>query len=151
MSVSLLDVNVLIALFDPSHVNHEAAHRWFARNRRKGWATCPMTTNGCVRVLSHPNYYGSRASPPEIIGLLRTFCAGEHHEFWADSVSLVDESLFRSAAIAGHNHLTDVYLLGLAVARHGKLATFDRRISIKAIVGAGQSNLEVIEAVMSDV
>lgn len=66
------------------------------------------------------------------------------------AVSLVDESLFRSAAIAGHNHLTDVYLLGLAVARHGKLATFDRRISIKAIVGAGQSNLEVIEAVMSD-
>jgi uncharacterized protein len=147
MSVSLLDVNVLVALFDPSHVHHEAAHRWVARNRRKGWGTCPLTINGCVRVLSHPSYSGPRASPPEIIGLLRTFCAGEHHEFWADSVSLADERLFRSAAIASHNQLTDLYLLGLAVARHGKLATFDRGISIKAIMGAAQSNLEVIEAV----
>jgi uncharacterized protein len=147
MSVSLLDVNVLVALFDPSHVHHEPAHRWFARNRSKGWATCPLTENGCVRVLSHPGYYTSRASGPEIIGLLRTFCAAEHREFWPDSVSLANEKLFRPASIISHNQLTDLYLLGLAVAKHGKLATFDRGISIKPVVGAAPSNLEVIDVV----
>lgn len=43
MSIALLDVNVLVALFDPAHPNHEDAHRWFGRNRKRGWATCPMT------------------------------------------------------------------------------------------------------------
>lgn len=145
MSVSLLDVNVLVALFDPSHVHHEPAHKWLARNQRKGWATCPLTENGCVRVLSHPSYYGSRVSTLEMIGLLRTFCAGEHHEFWPDSVSVTDERLFRSAAIVSHNQLTDLYLLGLAVAKHGKLATFDRGISIKGIAGSTPANLDVID------
>ena len=80
-----------------------------------------------------------------MIGLLRTFCAGEHHEFWPDSVSVADEKLFRSAAIVSHNQLTDLYLLGLAVAKHGKLATFDRGISMKGIAGATPANLDVID------
>ena len=28
--IFLLDVNVLIALIDPTHVGHEAVHKWFA-------------------------------------------------------------------------------------------------------------------------
>ena len=31
--VALLDVNVLVALFDPDHVHHELAHDWFADHR----------------------------------------------------------------------------------------------------------------------
>jgi toxin-antitoxin system PIN domain toxin len=146
MSVSLLDVNVLVALFDPSHVHHDPAHQWFSRNRRKGWATCPLTENGCARVLSHPAYPGSRASTAEIVSLLRTFCASGHHEFWPDSVTLGDQTLFRPAAALSHNHLTDIYLLGLAVAKHGKLVTFDRGISIKTIIGSAPSNLDVIDS-----
>ena len=73
------------------------------------------------------------------------FCRSGHHEFWADSVSVVDEKAFRSAAIAGHGHLTDLYLVGLAAAKHGKLVTFDRSISIIPVIGATKSNLEVIE------
>lgn len=144
MSVSLLDVNVLIALFDPAHVHHEPAHRWFARNQKHGWATCPHTLNGCIRVLSNPAYPSVDASPPEVITHLRMFCADSHHEFWPDFVSLLDESLFQEHAITGHRMLTDVYLLGLAVRRHGRLATFDGAIPLRAVRDASPRHLELI-------
>jgi predicted nucleic acid-binding protein len=48
---ALFDVNVLIALFDPAHVHHESAHAWWKANQSSGWATCPLTENGFVRVL----------------------------------------------------------------------------------------------------
>ena len=51
---SLLDVNVLIALFDPDHTLHEPAARWFESNARDGWASCPLTQNGFVRVVLSP-------------------------------------------------------------------------------------------------
>jgi predicted nucleic acid-binding protein len=71
-------------------------------------------------------------------------CAGPGHEFWGDSVSLLDESLFRPQAITGHRQITDIYLLGLAVRHGGRLATFDRSIPVKAVVGAGSAHLELI-------
>jgi len=145
MSVALLDVNVLVALFDPAHQNHEDAHRWFARNRRHGWATCPITINGCVRVLSNPAYPTVEAAPAEVIRRLRSFCVSTDHHFWADSVSLTDESLFAPTMIGGHQKITDAYLLGLAVRNHGKLATFDRSIPTKAVRAARPGNLVVIE------
>ena len=147
MSIALLDVNVLVALHDPSHPNHEDAHRWFGRNRKRGWATCPITVNGCVRVLSNPAYPTVAATPAEAASRLRILCAGPDHEFWSDSVSLLDESLFRLQAITGHQQITDIYLLGLAVRHSGKLATFDRSIPLKAVVGAGPDRLELIGSV----
>ena len=147
MSRALLDVNVLVALHDPAHPNHEDAHRWFGRNRKRGWATCPITVNGCVRVLSNPAYPTVAATPAEAASRLRILCAGPDHEFWSDSVSLLDESLFRLQAITGHQQITDIYLLGLAVRHSGKLATFDRSIPLKAVVGAGPDRLELIGSV----
>jgi toxin-antitoxin system PIN domain toxin len=147
MSTALLDVNVLVALHDPAHPNHEDAHRWFGRNRKRGWATCPITVNGCVRVLSNPAYPSVTATPAETASRLRVLCAGPGHEFWSDSVSLLDESLFRLQAIAGHRQITDIYLLGLAVRHGGRLATFDRSIPLKAVVGAGAAHLERIGSV----
>jgi toxin-antitoxin system PIN domain toxin len=144
MSIALLDVNVLIALFDPSHPNHEDAHRWFGRNRKRGWATCPVTINGCIRVLSNPAYPTVETTPAEVASRLRVLCAGADHQFWADSVSLLDESLFRPEAIAGHRQITDIYLLGLAVRRNGRLTTFDRSITGKAVVGASPDHLDLI-------
>lgn len=145
MSVSLLDVNVLIALFDPSHVHHERAHRWFARNRNHGWATCPLTLNGCVRILSNPAYPTVAATAAEVIGRLRAFCSNPHHEFWADSVSLLDEALFRPQLIPGHQAVTDIYLLGLAVRRHGRLATFDGAIPWRSVADATARHLALID------
>lgn len=147
MSIALLDVNVLVALFDPAHGNHEDAHRWFGRNRKHGWATCPITMNSFIRVLSNPAYPTVKATPDEVAGRLRSFCATTDHHFWEDSVSLLDESLFRPSMIGGYQKITDAYLLGLAVRNHGKLATFDRSIPLKAVHGNGAGNLVLIGSV----
>jgi toxin-antitoxin system PIN domain toxin len=144
--VHLLDVNLLVALFDPAHVHHEPAHDWFADHRKHGFATCALTENGFVRVLSNPGYGGVPARPVDLLVLLRKFCAGGDHQFWADTVSLRDERLFDLAFIRGHRQLTDVYLLGLAKTMHGCLATFDRTIPLKAVAGATPGHLAVIAA-----
>ena len=144
MRPALLDVNVLVALFDPAHLNHEDAHRWFARHRTRGWATCPLTVNGCVRVLSNPAYPTIEATPGEVISRLRVLCAATDHTFWDDSVSLLDDSLFQAQMVGGHQKITDIYLVGLAVRRGGRLATFDQSIPLKAVVGAEASHLELL-------
>ena len=144
MSVSLLDVNVLLALFDPAHVNHDEAHDWFGANRRRGWATCPITINGFVRVLSNPGYPTPVGTAGAALSMIRTLCESAGHEFWADDVSLLDRELFRAEAIAGHQKITDIYLLGLAVRRQGKLITFDRSIGLKAVNGAQSGHLRVL-------
>ncbi len=144
MRVTLLDVNVLVALFDPAHVSHEAAHRWFGRNHRHGWATCPTTINGCIRVLSNPAYPTVQTTPAEVAGRLRSLCSTTDHHFWEDSVSLLDGTLFRPSSIAGHQLITDAYLLGLAVRNHGRLATFDRHIPLQAVPAAVPGNVVLI-------
>jgi toxin-antitoxin system PIN domain toxin len=148
MSVALLDVNVLIALFDPAHPNHDEAHFWFGRHRRRGWASCPVTINGCVRVLSNPAYPTVDATPAEVLSRLSVLCASSDHHFWSDSVSLLESALFRPKMITGHQKVTDVYLLGLAVRHDGRLATFDRSIALNAVVGAEAQHLEQINSVM---
>ncbi len=144
--VALLDVNVLVALFDPDHVHHEAAHDWFAGNRESGWATCPLTENGLIRILSNPAYSGAHESPGAVVVRLRTFCESAGHTFWVDEVSLRDVRLFRSTGPATHGKVTDLYLLGLAISKGGRLATFDRAIPVAAVVGAERGHLEVIPA-----
>lgn len=144
---ALLDVNVLVALFDPDHVHHEVAHDWFADNRHRGWATCPVTENGFVRVLSHPAYGSGAAGPPDLVQRLRAFRETEGHLFWADVISLCDLDVFDASAAIAQRHLTDIYLLGLAQRHQGTLATFDRSIPTRAVVGARRDLLEVIAPV----
>jgi toxin-antitoxin system PIN domain toxin len=141
---ALLDVNVMIALFDPSHVHHEAAHRWFAKTKPKGWATCPITENGMVRVLSSPGYPLHGLLANDLIDRLRRFRRSGHHLFWPDDVSLTDEKRFDTAFIRGHRKLTDVYLLGLAEHHNGFLATFDLSIPTQALASKNASALHVI-------
>lgn len=144
MTAALLDVNVLVALFDPAHPNHDEAHAWFGAHRKDGWAASPLTLNGCVRVLSNPGYPTVQATPAEVVGRLRVLCRGTHYAFWPDSVSLLDETLFRPDLIAGSQQITDIYLLGLAVRNRGRLVTFDRRIPLPAVVGARSQHLELL-------
>ena len=141
---ALLDVNVLIALFDPEHVHHELAHDWFSDNRRDEWATCPVTENGFLRVLSSPAYRSAPYRLPDLMVRLRTFCGDPHHRFWPDAVSLRDASLFDPGLIGGHRQLTDIYLLGLAMKKDGCLVTFDRTIPVKAVTGADTRTLVVV-------
>ncbi len=142
--VSLLDVNLLVALFDPDHVHHDLAHDWLAEARSSGWATCPVTENGFVRVLSNPAYGASATGVPDVVKRLQTFRRSGRHEFWSDTVSLTDTGVFNPTFVRGHRHLTDVYLLGLACKMGGRLATFDRTIPIGSVKGATRDTLQVI-------
>ena len=141
---ALLDVNLLIALFDPDHVHHEAAHAWFGPHRSSGWATCPLTENGVVRILSTPAYGASAERPAEIVRRLAAFRASGDHVFWPDDVSLCDARLFTLSV--GHRQLTDVYLLALALRHDGRLATFDRSIPERAVRGCRAEHLVVVDA-----
>lgn len=139
----LLDVNVLVALIDPVHVGHDAAHRWFDAEGKAAWATCPMTENGVIRIVGHPKYPntpGSTATVATIVTQLRTLSG---HVFWPDDISLVDSRHVDAAQVLTSAQVTDTYLLALAVAHGGRLATFDRRLSVKALK-AGKAALHVI-------
>jgi toxin-antitoxin system PIN domain toxin len=143
---SLLDVNILVALFDSDHIHHELAHDWFADHSADGWATCAVTENGFVRLLTNPAYGLGAMRPQEIVDRLGRFCASGHHEFWRDTVSLRDATLFKTSLVRGHRQLTDIYLLGLAKKVGGRLATFDRTIPLGAVVGASRDTLQVLSA-----
>lgn len=143
--VTLLDVNVLVALFFADHVHHDIAHDWFADHRAHGWATCPLTENGLVRVACQQPSDEVLVRPVDVIGHVERFCRDKHHHAWTDTVSLTDASLFAAEFIRGHKQVTDVYLLGLAKKMGGRLATFDRTIPVKAVRGATADSLHVIE------
>jgi toxin-antitoxin system PIN domain toxin len=140
---ALLDVNLLIALFDPDHVHHDLAHDWFADNRDRGWATCAITENAFVRVLANPAYGSAVHRPADLVARLRQLSDIPGHLFWADGISLRDPALFDFSRV-GYRQLTDVYLLGLAQRKGGVLATFDRTIPAAAILGAHRDLLEVV-------
>jgi uncharacterized protein len=142
--VRLLDVNVLIALFNEHHVHHEPAHDWFADHQDDPWATCPLTENAFVRILSDPAQRPALLPLPALAGHLERFRRDGRHEFWPDGVSLRDDTLFDLSRVRGHRQLTDVYLLGLAVNHGGCLVTFDRSIPLGAVRGATSASLEVI-------
>ena len=143
MTVCLLDVNVLIALVDPAHVQHDSAHEWFAATGHASWATCPLTENGLLRILGHPRYPNPPGSPAAaselLIGLKRL--AG--HVFWPDDISIVDKKHVDATRLLGHGQVTDTYLLALARAHRGKLATFDHRL-VTSAVPRGRDALLVI-------
>jgi toxin-antitoxin system PIN domain toxin len=136
-------VNALIALFDPNHVQHQAMRSWFSANAKHGWASCPITQNGLVRVTSQPSYPGS-IPVGQAVARLRTAAQSSAHEFWPCDVALIDPEIFDVTALLGPNQVTDAYLLGLAVARGGRLATFDSRITTTAVPTANQDNLVLI-------
>jgi len=137
---SLLDVNVLIALLDADHSLHGPAMKWFEANARQGWASCPITQNGCLRIMSHPAYPNA---PPvrTILDRLAAATATGLHEFWADDVSLLDDRLLDHSRILGSRQITDLYLLALAVKHGGRLVTFDTSIARQAVRGATPRHL----------
>jgi len=141
----LIDINVLIALIDPSHVGHDAAHRWFAETGAASWATCPLTENGVVRIVGHPKYPNSAGSPAAVAPIIARMRALPGHVFWNDDLSLLDSDLVNVEQILTPGQVTDSYLLALAVKNRGQLATFDRRLTIRA-VRRGRVGLHIIDA-----
>ncbi|MBK6638247.1 MAG: VapC toxin family PIN domain ribonuclease [Rhodocyclaceae bacterium] len=139
---SLLDVNVLIALLDPDHVSHVPAKHWWLDQREAGWASCPLTQNGCVRIITQPAYPNPQ-SVATVAAMLDTLCADPCHEFWPDDASLLDARRFNHSHVHGPRQITDVYLLGLAVGHSGRLVTFDEKIPLSAVHGATRQHLLV--------
>ncbi len=140
---ALLDVNVLIALLDSRHVHHRLATEWLGRNLKSGWASCPLTQNGCLRIISQPSYPNRTA-----IGLvarhLGEAVAGPDHAFWPDDISLLEPGVLDWERILGPRQVTDAYLLALAVKHGGRLVTLDDGVPVAAVPGAKKSHLEVL-------
>ena len=141
----LLDVNVLVALIDPAHVAHDAAHGWFETVGHEDWATCPMTENSVIRIVGHPKYPNTPGSPVAVASIVGKLRGLHGHAFWPDDLSLVGSDLVDPARILTSAQVTDTYLLALAQAHGGKLATFDRRLSTTAVSG-GKAALYHIES-----
>ena len=140
---ALLDVNVLIALLDGGHQSHGIARTWLTSNVGDGWTSCPITQNGCVRILSQPSYPNPVPTSVALSKLARA-CAHPKHEFWPDAVSLLDDSVVRIDRIHGARQLTDLYLLALAVSRGGRFVTFDGAIAVNAVRRASTKHVVVI-------
>jgi toxin-antitoxin system PIN domain toxin len=137
---ALLDINVLIALLDQDHSMHAQASRWLADAGERGWASCPITQNGCVRIMSHPNY----PNPLKVAAVMERLgeaIATTEHEFWPDDVSLLDARVANRSRIHGPRQVTDLYLLALAVRREGCFVSFDSAIPRSAIQGAEGKHL----------
>jgi len=131
--ISLLDVNVLIALIVQDHPFHEGASAFFKQALANGWATCPLTENAVLRIVAGGSLSGPTPTVQEMREQFAKYLAMPGHQFWPDDVSLMDARSFPS--LAGARALTDIYLLGLAVKHGGRLATFDRLIDPSLVPG----------------
>lgn len=142
MSRALLDVNVLLAVFDSDHVDHATARSWLSAQIRHGWASCALTENGFVRVLSQPRY--PHPVPPARAVQLLERARGTDHVFWPCDMSLCDPTAIDRSRLHGPQQVTDVYLLALAVRHGGRLVTFDRTVPLSAVPGSSPGHLVVL-------
>lgn len=132
---ALLDVNVLIALLDAGHIHHLRAQQWLAQEIDNGWVSCPLTQNGCLRIMAQPSY--PQALPLQAVAQrLSQALAHAKHTFIADDYSLLDVEQLNWDLLLGHRQVTDSYLLGLAVRYQCRFVTFDARLSPGIVVGA---------------
>lgn len=127
MAVTLLDVNLLVALAWRDHVLHGPAQRWFA-GRSAGWATAPLTEAGFVRVSMNPHVTDRAVPFGAALDLLAALRRVPGHEQWTDEVDLPAATLVRRAPVVGAKQVTDVHLAALATLRGGTLATLDRGV-----------------------
>lgn len=128
----LLDTNLLVALLWPAHDSHSSAQEWFGRNYRAGWATCPLTQSGFVRVVSNPAFSRDAVSPLEATERLAENVASAHHRFVPASIAFAEAVTPFTSRLRGHQQVTDAYLLGLSVHHGIRLATFDRGVAVLA-------------------
>jgi toxin-antitoxin system PIN domain toxin len=126
--VYLLDVNVLLALAWPNHDHHHAAHAWFGRSRVEGWATCPMTQAGFVRISCQPAVSKHLVPVHEAVQILGASTRSSDHHFWHQTSAVTSLSPELLKRVMGPQQLTDALLLELAIRHKGALATFDQRI-----------------------
>ena len=141
----LLDTNVLIALLWPTHASHDIVMKWFVRHRSRGWVSCPLTQGGFVRIVSNPAFSRDAVTPLEAARLLAANTAADDHAFWPDDLPFAAAAGFAGTRLVGHQQVTDVYLLGLALRNGGRLVTLDKGIADLTAPGSVErKNLDVI-------
>lgn len=139
----LLDLNVLISLIDSEHEHHKKAKTWFKAFSREGWATCPITQNGFLRILGNPAYPRGYSNPGEVLPILNSLLSQPGHEFWPDSISLTDTTTGLSKTRIISRSITDLYLLALASRNNGKFLTLDRRIDTNSVKGGADAFVQL--------
>ena len=132
MSGYLLDVNVVIALVDPTHLHHDRAHRWFSEVGQGDWLSCPIVENAVVRIVCNPKYSNAQASPAIVIGALASLAGVGRRRFLPDRVSLLDGDIVDAESLISGGQVTDTYLIALAASEQARLATLDTHISSSA-------------------
>jgi uncharacterized protein len=142
MAVALLDINVLVGLLSEDSEFHAAAQRWFLQNARKGWATCPFTEAGFVRIISNPASSRHVIRPTQAIEILEDSVKFPVHEFWKDDLTLAEATADFREYLTGHQQTNDAYLLGLTAKHKARIVTFDRGLPALA-AAAGLSHLVV--------
>lgn len=140
---ALLDVNVLIALLDAAHVHHRVARTWLESNIEAGWASCPLTQNGCIRIMSQPGYPGAQA-PGAVAARLAEAAGTQWHEFWPADLNSLETGELDWNQVLSSRQFTDAYLLALAVKHSGCLVTLDRAVPLAAVRGAAAHHLKVL-------
>jgi len=140
---ALLDVNMLIALLDAAHVHHTRAKAWLMSQPELVWASCPITQNGFIRIISQNSYPGS-ISTSQAFSVLRNASSSPHHRFWPDDISLLETPLIDPSFVHGPKQVTDIYLLALAVKNNGRLVALDRAIPLNAVRGAEPRHLVLL-------
>lgn len=144
MTVTLLDINVLVALLWPAHVHHQRAHNWFQKHSRHGWATCPLTQAGAVRILSNPSVTQDALTVQEAARILGLNLEHPTHQFWADDLTFTQAVELIQKQIFGHQQITDAYLLGLAIHRKSRLVTLDRAVAALLPQGHALNNSLIV-------
>ena len=140
---ALLDMNVMLALFDPEHAHHVSARTWWIDHRSEGWASCPLTQNGFVRIISNPRYPRPLLLA-DAASIMQAQLALPEHEFWPDNISIADPTIFDFSRILGPSQITDIYLLALAVKNKGRFVTFDQAIPMASVRRAEQQHVAVL-------
>ena len=140
---ALLDINVIIALLDRGHLMHRAARQWMEQELEHGWATCPISQNGVVRIMAQPAYPNHRPAA-QVAERLSEACNHASHQFWPEEISLLQAGLIRWERLLGPRQITDCYLLALAVTHGGRFVSFDQRVQVDLVPDASQVNLAII-------
>jgi len=124
--ISLLDINVLMALGWANHPHHQAAHVWFQSHSADGWATCLPTQTGFLRLSLNAQIVGVSMTGLEVVNLLRGLTSHPQHTYFESLPKLTDadfEPLARR--LQGYRQVADAILLAIARQNSATLVTFD--------------------------
>jgi uncharacterized protein len=144
----LPDVNTMLALLDPMHVHHEAAHQWYASQFPLRLILCSHVENGVIRVASQPRYPNCLGTSSRVRNVLREFVQKVNTASCKKDVSLLDDKVLLQSGTLTPSRVSDLYLLALAAANDARFATFDTRIPAAAVAG-GFAALETIPVASS--